>query len=274
MASDEPGAVRAVGPLVPFARPPALTYAYLRHRWGTSSEGDSVGRTASVPRKRSKRHRATAAGVSLETLEATPERAFRFLLGVGRSALVRDALEQHGFDAAERKRGIQLLDRLLSFELEDELEQEKGDVIQAIDDWDETGFELVRMAFLRFPVIRDRVLRGLGPSTGTAAVLAVSTLLDRLTELEGSAEGRAALAHLATRGVDEAVRRRLLDLVKTAQEIPDEPPSPVPDAHEATLVELRAWYEEWAGFAKLVIKRRDLLVRLGLAAPRDTDDAG
>jgi hypothetical protein len=232
-----------------------------------------VGRTGSVSKKRAKR-RATAAGVSLETLEATPERAFRFFLGISRSALVREALGKHGLDVAERKRGIQLLERVLSFELDDELEQEKGDVIQAIDDWDETGFELVRVGLFRFPEIRDRVLAGLGPGTGTGAVIAVSTLLDRLTELEGSAEGRAALAHLATRGVDDAVRGHLAGLVKTAQAIPDEPPSAAPDALEATLVELRAWYEEWSGFARVVIKRRDLLARLGLAAARGGDDAG
>lgn len=228
-----------------------------------------MGRTGSVPRKRSRR-RTTAAGVSLETLEATPEKVFRFLLGMSRSASVRETLGKHGLDAAEKNKAIELLGRVMRVELDDELEQEKGDVIQAIDDWDETGFELVRVALLRFPEIRDRVLAGLSPGTGTDAVLAVGKLLERLTELEGSKEGRAALAHLAARGVDQAARGRLRGLVEAAMSIPDEAPSDAPEAYEATLLELRAWYEEWSGFARAVIKRRDVLIRLGLSAPKAT----
>ena len=38
------------------------------------------------------------------------------------------------------------------------------------------------------------------------------------------------------------------------------------------LFELRDWYVEWSGIARLTIKRRDYLIRLGLATKRPKDD--
>jgi hypothetical protein len=37
---------------------------------------------------------------------------------------------------------------------------------------------------------------------------------------------------------------------------------------------LRAWYERWSGIARIVIKRRDYLIQLGLAARRSPRDDG
>jgi hypothetical protein len=34
------------------------------------------------------------------------------------------------------------------------------------------------------------------------------------------------------------------------------------------LMALRAWYEEWSSIARVVIKRRDYLIRMGLAKRR------
>jgi hypothetical protein len=45
-------------------------------------------------------------------------------------------------------------------------------------------------------------------------------------------------------------------------------------AFEAALVELRAWYDEWSEIARLIIKRRDLLIRLGLAERRSPGSGG
>lgn len=66
-------------------------------------------------RKRSKR-RTTTAGVSFETLEQTPERAFRFLLGLSRNPAAQGALTRHGFGETERRRGVELLGQVLIFE--------------------------------------------------------------------------------------------------------------------------------------------------------------
>jgi hypothetical protein len=46
-----------------------------------------------------------------------------------------------------------------------------------------------------------------------------------------------------------------------------EPELPVVDSeqHQRALVDLHAWYKEWSETARALIKRRDFLVRLGLA---------
>jgi hypothetical protein len=38
--------------------------------------------------------------------------------------------------------------------------------------------------------------------------------------------------------------------------------------YEEALLDLRDWYVEWAGIARLVVKRRDYLILLGLAERR------
>jgi len=84
----------------------------------------------------------------------------------------------------------------------------------------------------------------------------------------------AAIALLAERGINAAERQRLRNLIAVAESAPD---LSLPDAEtvaksEATnlrnLMALRAWYEEWSGIARVVIKRRDYLIRMGLAKRR------
>jgi hypothetical protein len=79
----------------------------------------------------------------------------------------------------------------------------------------------------------------------------------------------AALATLTKRGLSAAERARLRALVSTAttaakinegaSDAAEEAPS-----NEAVL-KLYAWYGEWSEVARAVIKRRDHLIRLGLA---------
>jgi hypothetical protein len=221
-----------------------------------------------VKRKASRR-RATSAGVTMETLELLPERAFRFLLGVARNPAARRALERHGFDAAERRRGIALLDRVLVFRPDDEEDAVVAGAGDELDQSDERILEHVRLALTRFPAVRDRLLQGIAAGTGAEAVRAVDTLLGRLDELERSRAEDEAMAHLAARGLGPEQRRRLRSLVETARSL-GQAEEGVTDGgsdgdYEALLVELRDWFEEWTGFAKLAIDRRDLLMRLGLA---------
>ncbi len=44
--------------------------------------------------------------------------------------------------------------------------------------------------------------------------------------------------------------------------------------HVASLVALRAWYEEWSEIARAAIKRRDYLIRVGLAKRKSAKKAG
>jgi hypothetical protein len=107
-------------------------------------------------------------------------------------------------------------------------------------------------------------------------------LLDRMARL-ASGEGRpatardgdvAALAVLATRGIDEAERARLSGLCDLALRAAPTNPAERAQAEglakerQDALVALRAWFEEWSEVARAVITRRDQLILLGLASRR------
>jgi hypothetical protein len=68
----------------------------------------------------------------------------------------------------------------------------------------------------------------------------------------------------------EPERKRLRQLITTAKSAPDsapETPQLAPNAAERleALKDLRAWYDDWSEVAHAVVKRRDQLIRLGLA---------
>ncbi|MCS6901822.1 MAG: hypothetical protein RMJ98_18940, partial [Myxococcales bacterium] len=161
--------------------------------------------------------------------------------------------------------------------------------INTLDAWDEDGYRLVRAALARrFPEQLRFVLEGLAPVRGTGAVLSVKNLLDRLDALETSpdrASSReqdlAAIAAIAAKGLSREERARLRALVSTAQGLmaPGAPASePVCPPVLQDLQDLKAWYVEWAETARVAIKRRDYLIRLGLAKRKarkkgeDTDE--
>jgi hypothetical protein len=112
-------------------------------------------------------------------------------------------------------------------------------------------------------------------------VLGVATLLDRLDALEKSPERKAtrkadqaALDTLTKRGISTAERARLRALVTTAttaakseEDASDAADDGVPNE---ALLKLHAWYGEWSEVARAVIKRRDHLIRLGLAKRKKT----
>lgn len=216
----------------------------------------------------------TLGGVSFETLELTPARMLTFLVGIGMLPTVRALLNDRGYDAVEHRRGWTLLERAANRPFDDSVTDETiSSAIVELDTWDEPGFRLVRAGLTRHPAQRAFVLDGIGPTTGSAVVINISKLLDRLTALEDTPEGRAALDTLAKRGVDAAERKRLAALVKTAKtgstSVPTADELAGDDAaYEQTLLEGREWFDEWSEIARLCVKRRDHLIRLGLAERR------
>lgn len=222
---------------------------------------------------KTKKRSLTAAGVTLETLEQTPNRALSFLMGVGMVPSVRALLDTRGYDVAEHKRGWALLEAAANRNVRaSATDEDVAAAVAELDNWDEGGIRLIRAAFTRHPEARAAVLAGIAPVAGQAAVVNVATILDRLAELQKTDAGVAALATLAKRGLDEAERKRLAALVKTAKS--GHMGTPVADvesddaAYEQALLALREWFEEWSEIARLTIKRRDHLIRLGLAERR------
>jgi hypothetical protein len=147
--------------------------------------------------------------------------------------------------------------------------------VTEIDGCDEDVFRIVRASMRRLhPEQAARVLDGIGPSEGPPAVIGMLTLLDRIDALEKSKSkaDHAAVATLATRGLDKKERERLRALVVIAMKGTDETEPKVDPAatkrtedRQRALEQLRAWYEDWSDMAKSVIKRKDRLIRLGLA---------
>jgi hypothetical protein len=220
--------------------------------------------------------------VTRETLEDTPSRVLPFLRAVGTSVPIRSILRARGFTADEQKLGWTLLHAVSGFT--DEAKAETVDVrvrdaINTLDAWDEDGFRIVRAAFTRLhPAQKEFVLAGIGPSVGAGAVTGVKALLGRLDALEKGPERKAtrkedqaALATLAARGIDAKERARLADLVHAAEsatetEAPDESGRAAREAvYLKALGALRVWYVDWSEMARSVVKRRDYLIRLGLA---------
>lgn len=216
----------------------------------------------------------TAAGISFETLELTPARMLTFLIGLGGLPMVRALLISKGYDNAEHRRGWNLLELAANRPTDNALTDETFTAaIIALDAWDESGLRLIRAGLTRHPAQRAIVLEGIEPTTGPAVVVNVSTVLDRLTSLEDTPEGRAALETLAKRGLDAAERKRLAALVKTAKAGSTSAPTAEALAaddtqYEQTLLEMREWLDEWGEIARLNVKRRDHLIRLGLAERR------
>ena len=234
--------------------------------------------------------------VTIRTLEETLNRALTFLGAVARDVSIFAALRGRGYSQKEHNEGVKLVMRATGYtdgEISSAAFNETTqDAVKTVDNWDEDGMRLVGATLRhRFPEQHNFVMNGLKASTGMQAVAGVGTLLKRLDALEND-EGRkatrkadkAALAKLAERGLHAEERARLQKLVNTALSVSadaDNHEKVLEDdaAREAEYIEalkaLRIWYVEWADIARVEIKRRDRLIRLGLAArkrPKDDEE--
>lgn len=222
--------------------------------------------------------------VSQQTLRATPLRCLQFLQAVGTTAAIRGALAVRGYGSEEHQEGWDLLHNVTGYNSVPSPEEDRTvrDAIRTLDEWDEDGFRIIAATLhRRFPEQEAFVFEGLSASKGPAAVLGVRRLLDRLDALESApdrvasrATDQAAIAVLARRGIDSKERTRLRALVATAESAPEFSLSNAQALARAQaeqqrgLVALREWYAEWAGIARVAVKRRDHLIYMGLARRR------
>jgi hypothetical protein len=216
--------------------------------------------------------------VSHDVLEATPGRMFRFLRAVAQRSEIRSALEAHGYTPEVHERGWRLLDNVSRGRPKPSVSNDVvvRDSIAELDGWDERGFRICRAALAHLhPEQEAFVFESLEPAAGPEAVLTVSTLLDRLDALEGAPEreatreaDHAALETLEQRGITRAERRRLRELVRVARTaVPTQGVNGAPnqEQYKSDLLALYAWLVDWSEMARVLIRRRDLLVLLGLA---------
>jgi hypothetical protein len=219
--------------------------------------------------------------VSAAVLQTIPGRTLDFLRGVASNPIIHSQLEAVGFSQAENRLGWELLHAASGYTPNPVAPPEKSAAFKAmaeLDGWDEDGFRRIRAALERLhPPQCTFVFAGdLVASTGTAAVLGVKKLLDRLDDLETGKDRKAtrkddhaALKTLSDRKIAaKEERERLRKLVETAQTLEAPAPLPAavdPGARQEALIKLYAWYKDWSQTAHSVIKKKAHQITLGIA---------
>ena len=224
------------------------------------------------------------ASVTRDALEGTPVRALTFLRAVGTSAAIHAAMAACGYRREHHLEGWALLHAVCGYQDAAPLAEDTSvqDAIKQLDDWDEDAHQIIAASLRhRFPEQATFLLNGLAPSPDAGVVVSVRRLLDRLDGLEYASDRQnfkqtdlEALALLGQRGIDLDTRRHLRELIAVAEAAPEltQPDAAAIASADARrvngLMALRAWFEEWMGIARVAIRRRDQLVRLGLAKRR------
>jgi len=223
---------------------------------------------------------------SRSTLIEVPQRALKFLQGVGNSPSIRQQLAAVGYTEAEHAMGWALLQKVSGYTVDRPalgigVDADVNDTTHALDAWDEPNFARIHATLERsFPEQADFVFQDLQPARGPGAVLTVATLIKRMEALESAPERKAtrkqdhaALELLASRGYTKDEWKRLKGLVLTAQRGtpaeaaagPEPSPTPLAQDKEAALIELYFWLKEWSTTAKSVLKRHDERIHVGVA---------
>lgn len=222
--------------------------------------------------------------VSRQTLEETPNRVLTFLIGVGKSPIIRAALASKGYDSAQHQLAWTLLGKVASYPpIQQAALVDLGvrNAMLELDAWDEPNFAMIKAALERLhPEQSLFVFKDLSPSQGPQSVVGITLLLDRLDALENSpervntrTEDQAALATLAQRGYPAEERARLRSLITTAKSAGSA--EPISDAERVSILkELYGWICDWGTTAKVVLKRRDHQIQVGVAQRKKAKKKG
>jgi hypothetical protein len=217
---------------------------------------------------------ATTDPVSAKTLNSIPQRALKFLRGVGTTPGIFQALGTHGYTEDDHQEGWNLLKAAGGYVKAASSAGSGTDntiraAIATLGKEGEAMLRVLRAAIqFKFPQFMSQLFDGMESSSGPGWVLVVQQLLERIDDLaQDGDDGEAALQLIADRGYGDDQRAQLADLVATAQSLGPAPSTPPPDAdaHTQALTALYQWYAEWAQIAKVVITRRDWLILMGLA---------
>ena len=146
---------------------------------------------------------ADTVNVTEETLEATVERAFKFIRAIGLIARVRGRMQARGYEPEDHSSGWALLTAVSGqTEIQPPI-PEAGDVRDAFAELnraDEVLFGLLTASLThRYPAALKTLTTGLSTTRDEAeAVVVVSTLLDRFNALEksGTDEAKKVIEYL------------------------------------------------------------------------------
>jgi hypothetical protein len=227
--------------------------------------------------------------VSDRTLEEAPARAATFLVAVGASPELRAILAHHGhMTEDDLEQGRQFLLDVISVPLapqpswhSDEALAQRA-ALAEVDQWDESTYQRASAVLRRFyPSAGEYLFRDLTASRGAAAVRGALTFLTRVEVLESGTDperaatrddDKKAVELLASRGIDQAERKRIRELATLALAPTKAPAAPVPspnlEKRRESLLALRRWFEDWSATARAVVRKRQHLIRLGLSKPK------
>jgi hypothetical protein len=213
-------------------------------------------------------------------------RGTKFLGAVSQVPRIRSILHAGGYSDDDHERGWDLTLRLLGYHQRMDAPDSpqvlrQRAATEELDQWDGQALERSRAALEhRYPEQSRYVFEGLSAGSGAEAIATVRTFLDRVAALRDGtdvsriatrAEDRAAADLLAVRRiVTSAEELRLRTLLGEATSLPDLPRSTQPDSSQRqhTARELDAWLRDWRATARVLVTRRDDLIRLGLAERR------
>jgi hypothetical protein len=146
-----------------------------------------------------------------------------------------------------------------------------------LDGWENIWFDVADAALGRsFPAVHAEVFKNLGKTSGSAVVLNVKNLVERLDSLRSakSEEAAAAAALLEKRGLNAGVldaAHTLLSQLESAGAVETSEPEVDETAlraeKDAAVDAMWEWYQDWAKTARTVVKNRNYLVMLGLLKP-------
>ena len=208
-------------------------------------------------------------------------RVVKFLLGL-RNRRVKTALKAYGMHPADIREGWALLAALGTDQADmPNVEEDDSATLRDLDAWENRWFPTADAGLgRRFPASHARLFLNLSQSEGPAVAVGVRVFVDRLGEMAKAdgvfgVEGPKARELLASRGLTDAriaEARELLTALAEEVTVPDDVRTPEDDEERSAAAEkaLWDWYIEWSKIARIAIKQRELLRKLGFLADHST----
>lgn len=219
-------------------------------------------------------------------IEGLTDKGTKFLSAASQVPGIRGGLDLGGYTAAEHNLGWELVLELVGYKLSPATDNgvkqvRQREAVAQLDQWDGPNFERARASLDRgFPEQSAYVFDNLSAKSGPDSIGAVRTFLDRRAALRDGTDparantreqDKAAVELLASRRiVDDAEEQRLRKLIADATSLADMPvmAEPDPEKRQQTARKLDAWLRDWRESARVLIRRRDYQIRLGLAERR------
>jgi hypothetical protein len=193
----------------------------------------------------------------------------RFLLGLRRPE-AHSPLAPYGLTQQE----LEIAAQLVREATEPQLRKSSYDgvspaLLDELDVIDNQWFPIIKYVLTRHSQeIADWTLLNLAQTTGIDLIVSLSTLFSRVGALaDGTSpfgkQGVEAFHTLQARGLTDEVLAHIKQLLSSVTQFNSNQPGFDEAAQEQAVDKLWAWYLEWSGIARTVIKNRTVLRRLG-----------